>query len=230
MPKNFLKTELEDYKVLLQKIPSLMLTVFVLTVVSMNLLANKELVHTDWIALDCGFALSWITFLVMDCICKVYGGKAATKISILAIVVNLLTFCVFKLISLTPGMWGAYYDTGNLAVNEALNATIGGSTWIVLGSAFAMLVSSIVNSVINMSIAKLFTKDRYREFAIRSFVSTGIAQFVDNLVFATVVSIPLFGWSWRQALTCAITCAGVELALEICFARLGYRLVKNWEA
>lgn len=230
MLKNFLRTEFEDYKVLLRKVPALVLTVFVLTVVSMNLLANKELFHTNWIALDCGFALSWIPFLIMDCICKVYGGKAATKISILAIAVNLLMFGIFKIISFTPGMWGAYYSTGNLEINEALNATIGGSTWIVLGSAFAMLVSSIVNSIINMSIAKLLSHDRYRDFAVRSFISTGIAQFADNLVFATVVSIPLFGWNFRQALACSLTCAGVELVLEICFSRLGYKLVKNWES
>ncbi len=230
MLKNFLRTEFEDYKVLLRKVPALVLTVFVLTVVSMNLLANKELFHTNWIALDCGFALSWIPFLIMDCICKVYGGKAATKISILAIAVNLLMFGIFKIISFTPGMWGAYYSTGNLEINEALNATIGGSTWIVLGSAFAMLVSSFVNSIINMSIAKLLSHDRYRDFAVRSFISTGIAQFADNLVFATVVSIPLFGWSFHQALACSLTCAGVELVLEICFSRLGYKLVKNWES
>lgn len=225
----FLKAEYEDYRVLLRKIPSLFLVVLVLAVVSMNLLANKELFHTSWVALDCGFVLSWIPFLIMDCICKVFGGKAAAKISILAIVFNLITFGIFRLVSLAPGMWGEYYSTGMSEVNDALNRTIGCSSWIVLGSAFAMLVSSIVNSLTNMSVAKLLSKDRYREFALRSFISTGISQFVDNIVFASVVSIPLFGWNLRQAIFCSLTAAVFELTMEILFSGIGYRIVKKWE-
>ena len=37
------------------------------------------------------------------------------------------------------------------------------------------------------------------------FVSTGIAQFVDNFVFATIVSLHFFGWSWTQVIFCSIT-------------------------
>lgn len=230
MIKTFIKAEYTAYKNLLQRVPSLVITGLVLTVVSMNLLANKELIHTDWIALDCGFALSWIPFLIMDCICKVYGGKTATRISIMAIVINLIMFLIFKLLSLTPGMWGQFYSTGNIVVNEALNKTIGGSTWIVLGSALAMAVSSVINSIVNINIAKLLKKDNYQSFAIRSFSSTAVSQFVDNLIFALVVSIPLFGWNLRQALFCSLTCAGVELVLEICFSGIGYRMIKKTTA
>ena len=228
MVKQFIKSEFEDYKAILRKVPSLALAVLVLSVVSMNLLANKELFHTDWVALDCGFVLSWIPFIIMDCICKVFGGRAAAKISILAVGINLATFMVFKLVSLTPGMWGEYYSTGLMAVNDSLNKTIGCSTWIVLGSALAMVISSIVNSIVNIATARKLSGDNYREFATRSFISTAIAQFVDNLVFATVVSIPLFGWTIRQALFCSLTAAGFELLLEVCFSGLGYRLTKTW--
>ncbi|MCQ2958572.1 MAG: VUT family protein [Bacteroidales bacterium] len=224
-----ISSEIEDYKVLLRKVPSLALSIFILSVVLMNLLANKELFHSEWLALDCGFALSWIPFLIMDCICKVYGGKAATKISILAIVINLITFVFFKLLSLTPGMWGEYYSTGLTEVNDALNATIGGSTWIVFGSAFAMFVASVVNAVTNMSIAKIFQNDKYKDFALRSFISTAVAQFVDNFVFASVVSIPLFGWNLKQTLVCSFTGAAVELLMEICFSGVGYKISKNWQ-
>lgn len=227
--KKIIRREIEAYSSLLKSFPSLALSVLVLAVVCMNLLANKELVHTSWIALDCGFALSWIPFLIMDCVCKVYGGKAATRISILALTINLITFAIFKLVSMTPGMWGEYYSTGLNVVNDSLNTTIGGSSWIVLGSALAMFVGSIVNSIVNMSVAKLLTRDNYSSFAVRSFSSTIVSQFVDNLVFALVVSIPLFGWSLSQALVCSITCAFVELILEVCFSGFGYRLSKNWE-
>lgn len=230
MIKSFLLREWDDYKVLLKKVPSLALAIFILAVVLMNLLANKELFHISWVALDCGFVLSWLPFLLMDAICKVYGGKAATKISTLAIVVNLLAFLIFKLISFTPGMWGEYYATGLSEVNEALNRTIGGSSWIVLGSAFAMFVSSIVNSVVNISVAKCLRKDNYTSFAIRSFTSTAISQFVDNLVFALVVSVPLFGWTMKQTLFCSLIAACFELFCEICFSGVGYRLAREWNS
>lgn len=200
---------------------------FVLAVVMMNLLANKELFYTYWVALDCGFVLSWIPFLLMDCFCKLYGGKDALRISVIAIAINLLTFGIFKLISLTPGMWGAYYDTGLDVVNSALNDTIGGSTWIVLGSALAMAVSSAVNSVVNITVARMMKSSGFKEFAARSFISTAISQFVDNMVFALVVSVPLFGWTVRQVVFCSLIAAGFELLLEIAFSGAGYKLVEH---
>lgn len=214
----------QEYKALLKRVSSLLLTFLVLSVVSMNLLANKELFRADWIALDCGFLISWIPFLIMDVVCKVYGGKAAARLSIVAITINLLFFLVFKLVSLTPGMWGAYYDTGSIAVNDALNSTIGGSTWIVLGSALAMAVSSVSNSLVNAAIARLHGKDGFGNFALRSFISTGVSQFVDNFVFALVVSVPLFGWSMTQVLVCSSTAAIFELLLEVLFSFPGFKL------
>lgn len=214
----------QEYRSLLKRVPSLLVTFLVLSVVSMNLFANKEIFRTEWIALDCGFLLSWIPFLIMDVVCKVYGGKAAARLSFVAIFTNLLFFLVFKLVSLTPGMWGAYYDTGSIAVNDALNSTIGGSSWIVLGSAFAMVVSSVCNSLVNTLVASLHSKGGYGNFALRSFVSTGLSQFVDNLVFALVVSVPLFGWSMTQVLVCSSTAAIFELLLEVLFSVPGFKL------
>ena len=213
------------------RVPSVVLTILVLTIVSMNLLANKELFRAQWVALDCGFVLSWIPFIIMDCLCKQYGGKTAAAVSIFGVLINLITFAVFHLISLTPGMWGEYYTTGLTAVNDALNVTIGGSTWIVLGSALAMAVGSVVNSVTNIGTARLLSWCRvtasFKEFAIRSWVSTALSQVVDNFIFALVVSIPLFGWSLMQALFCSLTAAAFELICEMLFSPLAYRLIAH---
>ena len=92
-----IKREIEDYRILLRNIPSLVLALFIVSVIMMNLMANKELFSVKYLALDCGFALSWISFLCMDMICKRFGGKAAAKISILAMAVNLAACGVFKL-------------------------------------------------------------------------------------------------------------------------------------
>ena len=128
----------EDYKVLLRSIPASTVTLFIVSVIMMNLLANKELISLPYLALDCGFVVSWVSFLCQDMICKRFGAKASIKISILALAVNLAVSLVFWLLTLTPGMWGAYYDTGLLEVNDALNATIGGTWYVVLGSSCAM--------------------------------------------------------------------------------------------
>ena len=226
---NLIKRELEDYRVLLRNIPSLVITLFVVSVIMMNLLANKELFSVKYLALDCGFVLSWISFLCMDMICKRFGAKPAAKISILAMVINLAACGVFKLMSLSPGMWGEFYSTGSMDVNNALNATIGGSWYVVLGSSLAMLCAAICNSAINHGIAKRLRISGYKAFAARSFVSTGIAQFVDNFMFATVVSLHFFGWTWTQVFFCSLTGAVMELLCEVVFSPMGYKVSQQWE-
>ena len=227
---NLIRRELEDYRILLRNIPSLVISLFIVSVIMMNLLANKELISFRYLALDCGFTLSWISFLCMDMICKRFGGKAAAKISILAMFVNLCVCIIFWLLSLAPGMWGEYSTTGEQSVNDALNATIGGAWYVVFGSSLAMVCAAICNSIINSNIAKRITYGGYKAFAVRSFISTGIAQFVDNFVFATVVSVHFFGWTWTQVLFCSITGAVMELLCEIVFSPMGYKVSTQWEA
>ena len=218
-----------DYKVLLRSIPASTVTLFIVSVIMMNLLANKELISLPWLALDCGFAVSWVSFLCMDMICKRFGARASIMVSVMALGINLGVSLVFWLLTLTPGMWGAYYDTGLLEVNDALNATIGGTWYVVLGSSCAMLASSVVNSLLNQAIGRLEHKNTFGAFALRSYVSTGIAQFVDNLVFAVIVSHTFFGWTWLQVLTCSLTGAVAELLCEVFLSPVGYRVVRGWE-
>ena len=152
----FLKKEWEDYKLLLRSVPSMVISIFILSVVCMNLLANKELFSSQYLCINSGLALSWISFLCMDCICKRFGAKAATKISILVMFVNIVTVVIFKLLSMTPGHWAAYFTAPDAVtaeyVNEGLNATFGGTWYVVLGSSIAMALSAIVNSTINASL------------------------------------------------------------------------------
>jgi len=224
-----IRREIDDYRVLLRNVPALVVSLFIVSVIMMNLLANKELVSWKYLALDCGFPLSWISFLCMDMICKRFGPKAAAKISVLALGINLCATLIFKILSLTPGMWGEYYSTGLTEVNDALNTTFGGTWYVVLGSSIAMLSSAIVNSLINYSVAKKLKSTGYRAFAVRSFVSTGIAQFIDNLVFALIVSYHFFGWTAVQVFFCSLTGAAMELLCEVIFSPAGYNISCKWE-
>lgn len=230
-----IKYEVKDLVVLLRNIPSLAVTFFVLSVVCMNLLANKELFSTEYLALDCGFTLSWFSFLCMDMICKRFGPKAAMKVSMVALFINLVTCGLFALLSRTPGMWGEFYsyidsnpDAAGVA-NAALNATFGGSWYVVFGSALAMFTSSGVNSIVNYLIAKSTKTTGFKNFALRSYVSTAVAQFVDNFIFAMVVSHVFFGWTMTQVIVCSITGSVMELLCEIVISPIGYKMVCSWE-
>ena len=230
----YLKKEWEDYKVLLNNVPAMVLSVFVLSVVCMNLMANKELYSSQYFCINSGLALSWISFLCMDCICKRFGAKASAKISMLVMLINIVTVIVFKLLSMTPGHWAAFFSAPNAEVgeyiNDGLNATFGGTWYVVLGSSIAMLVSSVVNAVLNEAIGKKTDNGTFGAFAFRSFVSTGIGQWIDNFLFSALVSHVFFGWNWTQVFLCSITSMIIELALEAVFSPVGYRVSKNWEA
>ena len=51
--------------------------------------AGQQRAHQPAVsALDCGFVVSWVSFLCQDMICKRFGAKASIKISILALLVT----------------------------------------------------------------------------------------------------------------------------------------------
>lgn len=226
-----IKRSMSDYLLLLRSVPSLVMVLFVVSVVLMNLLANKEFATgVDWLALDCGFALSWLSFLCMDMLTKRFGAKASIQLSLTAMAVNLFVCLVLYLVSLVPGNWGAYYTYNSEIVNQGLNSTIGGSWYVVLGSACAFATSAVLNAVLNALIGKMCKKDNFTTYALRSYISTLIGQFADNLVFALMVSYVFFGWNMTQVITCSITGCLIELVCEIIFSPIGYRVCKKWDA
>ncbi|MCM1259594.1 MAG: VUT family protein [Prevotella sp.] len=226
-----LKQEFYELKILLRSIPSLVLALFVLSVIAMNLLANKSIdLSIDWLALDCGIIFSWLSFLTMDMMTKHFGPKASTQISILAAMINLLFCTLFFLASRVPGVWGESYIEGSeTIINSALNNTFGGIWYVLLGSSIAFLGSAFVNNISNWTLGKLFKKDNFRSFAWRSYLSTALGQLVDNLIFALLVSHFFFDWSLVQCFTCALTGMIVELVCEIVFSPLGYVICKDWK-
>ena len=120
-----IKKEVRETLLLLRNVPSLIMVLFVLSCVGMNLLANKELFNMQYLALDCGFLLSWAAFLCGDMLTKHFGAKASIRLSIVAMMCNLLVCGVFWFATtVSTGNWGAFYDTGNPIVNAALDTTI----------------------------------------------------------------------------------------------------------
>jgi uncharacterized integral membrane protein (TIGR00697 family) len=219
-----------ETKILLKSIPATVVTLFVVSVICMNLLANKTLLQLDWIALDGGILISWLSFLCMDIITKHFGPKASTIISVHAAAINLLTCLIFFVASAIPSTANDY---------TAFDGIFGGTWFVLLGSTVAFLASAVINNVLNHVIGKLFQKTPGGKaaYATRTYVSTFIGQFLDNFIFSVIVFVlfaPLFwnGFCWTvlQCAACALTGAIAELLMEIVFSPIGYRITKKWQA
>ncbi len=224
------KSVFGELSLLIRCVPTTALVLLIITVFSMNLLANKSIdTGSQIFVLDCGMLVSWVAFLILDVLTKHFGPRAATLLSVFATAVNLIVCIVFFLVSLVPGTWGQADTENAKIINDALDKTFGGSWYVILGSAAAFLVSSIVNNFVNHFIGKAFKKqDGMRVFLLRSYVSTALGQFADNLVFALLVSRAFFGWTFLQCVVCAAFGMATELLCEGVFAPLGYKICKSW--
>lgn len=232
---NRIKHEFKEFQLLLRSVPSYLLVIFTVSVFAMNLLANKSISGLpNWLSLDAGIIVSWFAFLTMDMITKHFGPKASSQISIFTILIVLIFCFFFYLGSVIPGVWGeSFTEDGNIneAINNALNQTFGGSWYVLLGSTTAFIASSLVNNFCNWGIGKAFKKnpDGPVSYFLRSYISTSLGQFLDNMIFALIVSHIFFGWTILQCVTCSLTGMAVELLCEIIFSYPGYLLCKKWK-
>lgn len=226
--KNFF-TEL---RLLINSVPNVILSLFVIAVFCMNLMANKSvLLPFDWLALDCGFVVSWFVFLVLDVMTMHFGPKAATFLSVFATLLNFVICIVFFIVSIIPGVWGAsFVQASQDIINTALDKTFGGTWYVIFGSAVAFLLSSAVNNFTNHLIGKIFKKNPHGipAYLSRCYISTALAQFADNMIFSLLVSRTFFGWSFTQCITCSLFGMAAELIFEGIFWLFGYKICDNW--
>lgn len=225
-----ISNERMEMNILLRSIPVTVVTLFVVSVICMNLLANKTLLQLDWIALDGGILISWLSFMCMDIITKHFGPKASNRISILAALINVLTCLIFFVVSIIPSNANDY---------SAFDTIFGGTWFILLGSTIAFLTSAMINNSLNWMIGKGFKSnpDGKLAYAMRCYISTFIGQFLDNLIFSIIVFVifaPIFwdGFCWTilQCVMCALTGAVAELVMEVLFSPIGYKITNKWRA
>lgn len=229
-----IKTEIKEFFLLLKSVPTVITVLFAAALIAMNLLANKSIdIPVDFLALDCGIAVSWFVFFAMDIVTKYFGPKAATQLSMFALLIN-VAICLFLYVgSVIPGTWGEAFtaDGADGAINGALDNTFGGTWYVLVGSSAAFIVSAVINNFTNYGIGKLFKKkpDGALAFVLRSYVSTAIGQFIDNFIFALIVSHFFFGWSMLQCVTCAATGMVAELVCEAIFTVFGFKIAQRWK-
>ena len=226
---SWFRRQREETAILLRCVPATVVSLFVASIICMNLLANKTLVQTWYIALDGGILISWLSFMCMDVITKHFGPRASNMIAVLAWAVYVFASLIFYIASVIPSNADDY---------TALNGILGGTWFILLGSTAAFLISALVNNFLNWAIGGAFKNnpDGKLAFAARTYISTFVGQFVDNLIFALIVFVgfaPIFwdGFRWTvlQCVTCSLTGAAAELAMEVIFSPIGYRLVTKWK-
>ncbi len=227
---NWIKREKAETVLLFRSIPAIVVSLFVVSVISMNLLANKTLVQTEIIALDGGILISWLSFLCMDIITKYFGPKASNKVAILASGINVLTCLIFYIAASIPSNSNDY---------RVLNEIWGGTWFILLGSTIAFLISALINNFLNWLIGKAFCRNPHGKLAYitRCYISTFVGQFLDNLIFSIIVFMlfaPIywdgFSWTFLQCSMCALTGAVAELIMEVLFSPIGYAIVEKWRA
>lgn len=221
-----IKSLVDDYKLLLRNVPALVTVVFVVGTLAMNLAAAKVVFNLGIVAGTGGIILSWLPFLCMDVVSKRFGAKASILLNILSSVFNILVTVFLALVAAIPTKDD--YTTFNSAF---------GAVWfIVVASNVAFILSGVANSLLNVTVGKLFKKTSGPEFFIRSAISTFVGQVIDNFLFMWLlygVFAPIF---WKMPPMSIITCLGtgvlgglLELVCEVVLTPAGYAIVKRWE-
>ena len=236
-----IKKEFQEVKKLVSSINPLLMTFFVLSVICMNLLANKSIDLSwlpgndvsngefGWLALDCGILVSWMAFFTMDIVVRRFGPKASTRLTVIAVIINFVVCMVFLLAGSVPGQWGeSYIPVGSDIVNSALDNTISGTWYVLMGSTVAFIASAVVHGLTSTAVSKFFKdKECLKSYAVCSFAATSLGQFTDNMIFSLIVSYNFFGWNLLQCVMCSLTGMFIEFILSVVFVPLGHKIFKR---
>lgn len=222
-----IKGIIDDYKMLLRNVPAFVTAVFIMGTFLMNASAAKVLFNVGLVAGTGGIILSWLPFLCMDVVSKYFGARASILLNILSSAFNILATLFLALVAAIPT------EQDYTAFNSVYSAV----WFIVLSSNLAFILSGVVNSLLNVSIGKLFKNRTSRiEFLTRSAISTFIGQVVDNFIFMWLLYGIFAPMYWGMEPMSIWTCLGtgilgglLELVCELILTPAGYKIVKNWE-
>lgn len=226
---------MKDWMKTLRSVPSLAMALVAVSAVLMNILANKSIIELPWLIQDAGIFLSWVGFLVGDLLVKNFGSKNAIRVNLTCLVISLFVSAILALVAIVPGTWSPEFGVSaeNAAmIGTSINSVMGNVWYVILGSALASAVGLILNGISQGVLLNRIERkhgDKYWGYLLASSTSTTLGQFVDNFIFAALISVNFFGWTWSQVLVCSAAGAILELILEIVFTPLTYRISKNWE-
>ena len=97
----YLKKEWNETKVLFRCVPTIPFAFLVACLIAMNFLANRGGAIGP-VPFDCGIIVSWVVFLASDMLVKRFGAKAAIKINIAALLLELVSIGLMTLGAMLP--------------------------------------------------------------------------------------------------------------------------------
>ena len=151
----------------------LLAVVFVVCLVTANLLETKVLDFFGITTITAGMLVFPISYIINDCIAEVWGFRRITLIIWIAFVMNFLVVAVGLLAVHLPA--APYWEDG-----EHFNFVFGFAPRIVVASLLAFLSGSFANAYI-MSKMKILHKGNH--FSLRAIVSTVVGETIDSLIF-----------------------------------------------
>ena len=227
--KTWLSTDWKETKILFKSVPAIPFALLCAALIAMNFLANKTIVNESWIGIDAGIMVSWIAFLAGDMIVKRFGPKAALKVNLAAVGVQLVAVALFAIGGLMPRGRNALYSPEDFVWAANIDGLFKGSLWPLAAGTAAFVAGISADVFLNWAIFKRFkNKHSFKAYAVSSYASTMVAQFVDNVVFGLLFTV-LAGYMklsavWMFAAVGAI----VELLCQDVRSPVGYRISETW--
>ena len=163
----------------------LLAVVFVVCLITANLLETKVLNFFNITTITAGMLVFPISYIINDCISEVWGFRRIALVIWTGFAMNFIVAAIGMLAVLLPA---APFWEGE----EHFNFIFGFAPRIVFASLLAFLVGSFTNAY-TMSKMKLAHKGRY--FSIRAVVSTLAGETLDSIVFfpiafGGIISVP----------------------------------------
>ena len=227
--KTWLSTDWKETKILFRSIPALPFALLCAALIAMNFLANKTIVNESWIGIDAGIMVSWIAFLAGDMIVKRFGPKAALKVNLAAVGVQLVAVALFAIGGSLPWGRNALFTPEDFMWAANVDGLFKGSLWPLAAGTAAFVVGISVDVFLNWAIFKRFKNKRsFKAYAVSSYASTMIAQFVDNVVFGLLFTVLAGYMEFSAVWMFGAVGAVVELVCQIVLSPVGYRISESW--
>ena len=176
-------------------------------------ISSLRIVEVLGISMDAGTLLYPLTFTLRDLIHKKSDKKTAIHIVYIGVVMNLLMFIVFFIVSKLPTdmLVGEQKEFGQVLV---------GSWRIVLASIVAMFISEVVDSEIYQWYAEKFKKYQFMRVLTSNFISIPLDSVIVTLIAfygvmpnSVLISITLVNIAIKYIIT-LITVPSIYLVKE----------------
>ena len=193
----------------------LLAIVFVVCLVTANLLETKVLDFFGITTITAGMLVFPISYIINDCIAEVWGFKLITLIIWIAFLMNFMVVSIGLLAVNMPA--APFWNDA-----EHFNFVFGFAPRIVFASLLAFLAGSFANAYI---ISKMKILHRGKHFSLRAIISTVVGETIDSIIFFPIA----FGGilSFNELVGLMVTQIVLKSLYELVVLPITSRLVKK---